>query len=218
MSVLLYRTAEEGNVSNDNDNVDNFYDGLATASGAIATENTRTEWASTKHIDWEDKPLTKSYTHRDNTTASASYVSTSWATVTHGGAGSSEVTGINQAIRVGDVVRANFNFITNPSADELDSALGKDYFWVSLEYQYNSGAGDVWATLGHYTRYSFDIMRAASGFHDPNAGYRRSGMTFIYISTYIGTIKGVRARVKMEDGDCALNMGHWGIQLRVIGA
>jgi len=217
MSIVKYKNAVEGKASTASE-LDGFLNDLATKSASIDQQNTRTEWVTTRHIDWEDKPLTRSWTHRDNTANDAAYASTSWTTVSHGNNGGTEMTGINQAIVVGSVLRLNFNCITNPSANNLDNALGKDYFWMKIEYQYDSGGGDTWIHAGYYMRYSFDTMRSATGFHYPNAGYRMMSGTFIYIPGWTGTLKGMRVRVKMEDGDCALNLDNWQFDLRVIGA
>lgn len=217
MSILKYKNADEGNVSTATD-LDGYFNGLATNSGAIDNSNTRTEWVSTEHIDWEDKPLTRAYLHRDNTANDGAYSGTGWTTISHGNNGSTEQTFSNIAVVPGSVLRMNFNCITNPSANNLDNALGADYFWIKIDYRYDSGSGNTWEYAGYYMRYAFDNMRSAVGFHTPQAGYRMISGTFIYIPGYSGNINGMRVQIKVEDGDCALNIDNWQHQLRVIGA
>jgi hypothetical protein len=216
---LIYTNGQAGQPSNNNSEADGFFNSLATDSGQIDQSNTRTEWVSTKHINWEDKPLVKVWAHRDNTTAAwANYNGTTFATVTHGNNGSTELTFAAYTFRVGDVFRYHFNFRTNPSNNDLAANKGLDYFWVKAQLQLDTGAGATWTDIGFDTRNSFGTHRAAAGSDYPCAGYRMYGLTFIYIPNNTGDLTGMRVQVRTEHATMNLNMENWNEQLKVVGA
>ena len=216
---LIYTNGQAGQPSNANNETDNFFNQLATDSGQIDQSNTRTEWVSTRHIDWQDKPLIKMYAHRDNSNHSSNnYNGTTYQTVTHGGSGSTELTFTAVPFRVGDVFRYHFNFRTNPSNNDLGANKGRDYFWVKAQVQLDTGGGATWTDLGFDTRNSFGTHRAAAGSDYPCAGYRMYGMTFIHIPGYTGTVTGMRVQVRTEHNSMNLNMENWNQQLKVVGA
>jgi len=215
---LIFTNGQAGQPSNDNNEADTFFNSLAIDSGQIDQSNTRTEWVSTRHINFTDKPLIKVYAHRDNTTASNNYAGTTYQTVTHGTNGSTEVTFAAHTFRVGEVFRYHFNFRTNTSTNDLAANKGKDYFWVKAQLQLNTGAGATWTDIGFDTRNSFGTHRAAAGSDYPCSGYRMYGLTFIFIPGYTGDITGMRVQVRTESATMNLNMKDWNEQLRVVGA
>jgi len=216
---LIYTKANAGQPSNDGQETDTYFNSLATDSAQIDQSNTRTEWVSTKHMNWEDKPLIKLYEHRDATTSTSNnYAGTTYVTVTHGNNGSTEKTFTGYVFRVGDVMRYHYNFRTNISTNDLAANKGTDYFWVKAQLLIDSGGGATWTDIGFDTRNSFGTHRASAGSDYPCSGYRMYGLTFIFIPGYTGTITGMRIQVRTEAASMNLNMRDWNEQLRIIGA
>ena len=215
MGTLKYNAEKEGAPSNSGDSVDNYFDDLATQSASIVSDNTRTEWVTTKHIKWSDKPLVQHRTSRTNiNNTQTAYTSESYATIAHGGSGSTEQTFSAVTVNAGDVLRYHFNIVAYPEAKGLDGKSGEDYWWVKLQYQ---TGGSTWVDLGFDTRNSVGTNRG-SGNSEPINGFRRYGITFCEIFSGTTTITGIRAQVKLEDSDHTIRLENWTQDMRIIGA
>ena len=211
MSKLIYDIGYEGNPSNANDEVDNYFDNLATATAALSAENTRTEWVSTKHFDWENKPLIKAHIHRENTNqVPTTYALATWTTIAHGASGSTEQTFAAIPIETGDVIRHHFN-IWNKADTTGYASNGQDYWWIKVEYQIDG----VWTLAGYVNRNSTEDYRV-SGSGEPVDGNRSYQLSAAVITS--GNLTGVRARVKMESVARRCALAAWNFSVRVIGA
>jgi hypothetical protein len=71
----------------------------------VGQDNTRTEWVSTKHVKFTDKPTVLFRTARENVSASQVYTGTAYQTVTHGSSGSTQITFAGVVLEEGDVMR-----------------------------------------------------------------------------------------------------------------
>jgi len=219
MSELIYKNGVEGNPSNENNSVDSFFNTLQSASTAVDKTNTRTEWVSTDHIKWSDKPLTRAWVRRENSNnVGTTYAPAAFTTVSHGNNGSTEITGLSHAFGVGDTLRYHFNTITLPNAKGIGAGAIDDYWWLKVEVQYDTGGGPVWNTLGYVTRNSFTQLRNAIGTPYPINGHRRYGISFCKVFPFSGTWTGIRVQTKSESVGMDLILQNWSQDARLIGA
>ena len=214
MGNLKYSAEVEGVTSNLADSVDDYFDGLATESAALGSFNTRTEWATTKHIKWSDNPLIQHRTSRVNTAnTQTAYALGSFTTIAHGNNGTTEQTFTAVTVNAGDVLRYHFNINVYPEAAGLDTDAGNDYWWIKLQYQ---TGGSTWVDMGFDTRNSVGSNRG-SGFTKPVNGFRRYGISFVEIMAGDTTITGIRAQINLEDTGHTIRLENWTQDMRIIG-
>ncbi len=210
---LVYKLGQPGEESNKNSEVDSYYNALETVSNNIESDNTRTEWVSTKHLDFDSNPIILSYTHRQADAASIrTYNSATWETIQHGGSGSTDMPVTSTDI-TGKVVRIHFNTMHQRNTHGYQD--GDDYWWMRLQLEIDG----VWETVGYEARNSLSTFRGGFTVGYPINGYRRYGMSAVVMDT--GTMTRVRVQIKMEDptvGTKVLRFREWDLSVKVIGA
>ena len=211
---IKYKVAKPGEAST---GADSLFDDLATKSQVIGQDNTRTEWVSTKHIDFPSKPTVLYHVNRDNTTAAATYTGTAYQTVSHGTSGSTEIIFASVNVNEGDVMRFNWSWRTTQQTGALATGVGvkgSDFWWIQLQVRINT----VWTDVGFPMRNSLSPLRTVGGTHTPIAGLRMYSGTFCDIASSTFAVSGVRAQVKAETANGAITIGGWNLSFRIIGA
>ena len=210
---IKYKLAKPGEAST---GADDLFDDLATKSQVIDKDNTRTEWVSTKHVDFASKPTVLYYVNRDNTTATATYTGTAYQTVSHGTSGSTEIIFASVNVNEGDVMRFNWSWRTTQQGGSLSAVgvTGSDFWWIQMQVRINA----VWTDIGFPMRNSLSSARSIGGSHMPVSGLRMYSGTFCDIASGTFAVSGVRAQVKAETANGAIVIGGWNLSFRIIGA
>jgi hypothetical protein len=210
MSKLIYDIGYEGKPSNDNNEVDTYFNNLASVSAAVDSDNTRTECISSKHIEWDSKPVIKAHIHRTNpSTVPSTYTAAVWTDIAHGSNGSTSQIFPAITIDSGDVIRHHFN-IWNRADSTGYGSNGEDYWWLKIEYLIDG----VWTLAGYVNRNSTEHYRPSGG--EPVDGYRSYQLSAAVITT--GVLTGVRAQIKLESVARQQVLTNWNFSLRIIGA
>lgn len=215
---IKYKVAVPGKASTGADGV---FDDLATKSQTVGQDNTRTEWVSTKHVKFTDKPTVLFRTARENVSASQVYTGTAYQTVSHGSSGSTEITFTGVVLAEGDVMRFNWSWRTDQQGDVVDDAnvRGSDFWWIQLQILEDTGGGAAWRDYGFPMRQSIFAVRDQNFVApDPVAGFRMYSGTFCEIATGTKTITGVRAQVKAETATGEIVLKEWNLSFKIIGA
>jgi hypothetical protein len=210
---IKYKVAKPGEAST---GADSLFDDLATKSQDIGQDNTRTEWVSTKHVDFAANPSVLFRTSRENTTTEATYTGTAYQTVSHGTSGSTELIFAGVIMNVGDVIRVNWSWRTAQQGGSLDAAgvKGSDFWWIQLQVRINA----AWVDIGFPMRNSLSSLRNIGAAHTPVSGLRMYSGTFCDIASTTQTVSGVRAQVKAETANGAIVIGGWNLSFKIIGA
>jgi hypothetical protein len=153
---IKYKVAKPGEASTGADGV---FDDLATKSQTVGQDNTRTEWVSTKHVKFTDKPTVLFRTARENVSASQVYTGTAYQTV----------------------MRFNWSWRTDQQSDVVDDAnvRGSDFWWIQLQILEDTGGGAAWRDYGFPMRQSIFAARHQNIVApDPVAGFRMYSGTY----------------------------------------
>ena len=216
---IKYKVAQPGEASTGADSV---FDDLATKSQGVSDDNTRTEWVSTKHVRFADKPTLLFRTARENTSATGTtYTGVTYQTVAHGSAGTTEMTFTGVPMTAGDVLRLNWSWRTAQQTGALASGAsvkGADFWWIQLQILVDTGSGAAWRDVGFPMRNSLSTLRTISGSHSPVAGLRMYSGTFCEIASGAQTVTGIRAQVKAEVAAGAITIAEWNLSFKIIGA
>lgn len=216
---VKYKVAIPGEAST---GADSLFDDLATKSQIINEDNTRTEWVSTKHVAFADKPTVLFRTARENLSPTGTtYSGVTYQTVAHGSAGSTEITFAGVAMAAGDVLRFNWSWRTSQQTGALATGAavkGSDFWWIQLQILVDTGAGAAWRDVGFPMRNSLSSNRSATSGQFPLSGFRMYSGTFCEIATGAQTVTGIRAQVKAEVAAGAITIAEWNLSFKIIGA